>query len=208
MESKHVLHAGVAALLTDFASGGLEFTMTGELTPLIAGVPGVLVGCAYLVAVHFLPKRKKLISRVRKIGQWTQKRPLKTIAEGPTPDGTLPELIQHMQSAGIDLDRSFYEIEDKARLGQLACWGRRYSVAGPGRNPNPLRDIPQEHWDHYALDVLRCAVAQANEEASLCCTRPRSSNFREHDYNGPFQDLRVNRPQAMALWPSSKGKET
>ena len=181
--------------------------MTGELTPLIAGVLGVLVGCAYLVAVHFLPKWKKLISRVRKIGQWTQKRPLKTIAEGPTPDGTLPELIQHMQSAGIDLDRSFYEIEDKARLGQLACWGRRYSVAGPGRNPNPLRDIPQEHWDHYALDVLRCAVAQANEEASLCCTRPRSSNFREHDYNGTFQDLRVNRPQAMALWPSSKGKK-
>ena len=84
MESKHVLHAGVAALLTDFASGGLEFTMTGELTPLIAGVPGVLVGCAYLVAVHFLPKREKLISRVRKIGQWTQKRPLKAIAEGPT----------------------------------------------------------------------------------------------------------------------------
>ena len=181
--------------------------MTGELTPLIAGVLGVLVGCAYLVAVHFLPKWKKLISRVRKIGQWTQKRPLKTIAEGPTPDGTLPELIQHMQSAGIDLDRSFYEIEDKARLGQLACWGRRYSVAGPGRNPNPLRDIPQEHWDHYALDVLRCAVALTNEEASLCCTRPRPSNFREHDYNGTFQDLRVNRPQAMALWPSSKGKK-
>ena len=84
MESKHILHAGVAALLTGFASGGLEFAMTGELTPLIAGVLGVLVGCAYLVAVHFLPKWKKLISRVRKIGQWTQKRPLKTIAEGPT----------------------------------------------------------------------------------------------------------------------------
>ena len=104
MESKHILHAGAAALLTDVASGGVEFAMTGELTPLIAGVPGVLVGCAYLVAVHFLPKWKKqrgevhtvdadlaghhwwkkIFSRVRKIGQWTQKRPLKTIVEGPT----------------------------------------------------------------------------------------------------------------------------
>ena len=59
MESIHILHASVAALLTAFASGTLEFVMAGELTPLIAGVAGVLVGCAYLVAVHFLPKWKK-----------------------------------------------------------------------------------------------------------------------------------------------------
>ena len=185
--------------------------MTGEWTPLIAGMFGVLVGCAYLAAV--LPKWKKLISRVRKIGQLTQKRPLKTIAEGPTPDGTLPELIQHMQSAGFDLDRGIYEIEDKARLGQLACWGRRYSVAGPGRNPNPLRDIPQEHWDHYALDVLQCAAAQTDEDASVCCTRPRSSNFRGHDYNGNLPSLPIRLSPTPTIcsvspWTAGKGRRT
>ena len=56
MESKHVFHAAVAALLSVLASGGLEFAMTGELTPLIAGLPGVMVGGAYLAVVHFLPK--------------------------------------------------------------------------------------------------------------------------------------------------------
>ena len=30
--------------------------MTGELTPLIVGLPGVMVGGAYLVVVYFLPK--------------------------------------------------------------------------------------------------------------------------------------------------------
>ena len=56
MERNQVFHAVVAALLTTFASGGLEFAMTGEWTPLITGLPGVLVGGAYLAGVHLLPK--------------------------------------------------------------------------------------------------------------------------------------------------------
>ena len=88
VESKHFLHASVASLLTVFASGGIEFAMTGEWTPLIAGMFGV--SGRLCLPRSGSPKWKKLISRVRKIGQLTQKRPLKTIAEGPTPDGTLP----------------------------------------------------------------------------------------------------------------------
>ena len=192
----------ILGLAAFFVQDGIEKAMP-DLSPWESwGIAGALFIIG--VAVLYFPKWWPLV-----LSSGTPARAPAThpSLEGPTPDGTLPELIQHMQSAGIDLDRSIYEIEDKARLGQLACWGRRYSVAGPGRNPNPLRDIPQEHWDHYALDMLRCAAAQTDEEASLCCTRPRSSNFREHDYNGTFQDLRVNRPQAMALWPSSKGKK-
>ena len=56
MESKHVFPAVVAALLTAVASGGLEFFMTGELTPLIAGLFGMLFGSAYLAIVYLLRK--------------------------------------------------------------------------------------------------------------------------------------------------------
>ena len=163
--------------------------------------------------------RKKIFSRVRNIGQRAKKKPLKTAAEEITGDGkevakpikksgpnwTMPELIQHMYNAGNDLSRCIDEIHDKARLEQLSMWGRKYSAASPHENPNPLRPIPALHWDHYCLDTLQCAYA---EDATASCTEPRSSSFSEHDYNGTFQDLRVNRSQAMALWPSNEGEET
>ena len=121
------------------------------------------------------------------------------------PNWTMPELIQHMYKAGNDLSRCVDEIHDKARLEQLSVWGKKYSAASPHENPNPLRPIPANHWDHYCLDTLQCAYA---EDASASCTEPRSSNFSEHDYNGAFQGLRVNRSQAMAHWPSNEGEET
>ena len=119
--------------------------------------------------------------------------------EGSGPNWTVLSLVQHMREAGIDVVLCMREIEDKARLGQLAVWGRKYSAANPHENPNPLRPIETDHWDHYCLDVTRCAYA---EDASTCCTEPRSSNLWEHDYTESFQDLRVNKAQATALWPS------
>ena len=172
----------ILGLAAFFVHNGIEKAMP-DLSPWESwGIAGVLF--IIVVAVLYFPKWWPLV-----LSSGTPARAPAThpSLEGPTPDGTLPELIQLMQSGGIDLDRSIDEIEDKARLGQLACWGRRYSVAGPGRNPNPLRDIPQEHWDHYAAAVPLVYVALDLDHRN-------------------FQDLRVNRPQAMALWPCKRKK--
>ena len=118
------------------------------------------------------------------------------------PNWTMPELVRHVRSTGIDVCMG--EIEDKARLGQLGFWGRKYSAASPHENPNPLKPIATDHWDHYCLDAMRCAYA---EDTSTCCTEPRSSNLWEHDYTDSFQDLRVNKAQATALWPSGGGDD-
>ena len=83
------------------------------------------------------------------------------------PNWTMPELVQHMQSMGLTVVQCMGEIEDKARLGQLDFWGRKYSAAFPHENPNPMKPIETVHWDHYCLDAARCAYA---EDASTCCT--------------------------------------
>ena len=114
----------------------------------------------------------------------------------------MPELVRHVRSTGID--EYMREIEDKARLGQLAFWGRKYSAASPHENPNPLKPIATDHWDHYCLDALRCAYA---EDVSTCCTEPRSPNDLEHNWTDSFQELRVNRAQATAVWPSGGGND-
>ena len=59
MESKHVLHAVVAAPLGAIAGGGLGFGMTGEWTPLISGLVAALTSSTYLAVIHLLPKWRK-----------------------------------------------------------------------------------------------------------------------------------------------------
>ncbi len=123
--------------------------------------------------------------------------------EDSGPNWTMPELVRHVRSTGIVVP-CMREIEDKARRGQLAFWGRKFSVASPHENPNPLKPIATDHWDHYCLDAIRCAYA---EDTSTCCTEPRSPNLSEHGYTDSFQDLRANQAQATALWRSGGGDD-
>ena len=113
------------------------------------------------------------------------------------PNWAILELVQRLLDDGYDVIPCMREIEDRARLGQLAVWGRKYSTVEAGENPNPLKPVSENHWDHYSLDATRCALA---EDASTCCTEPRSLHSVKHNWTGTFQDLRVNRSQAMALW--------
>lgn len=170
------------------------------ITDLTAGEAWGLSGALFIlgVAVLYFPK------------WWPALRTNKSIRPSPSetkesgPNWTMPELVQHVRSMGIDVVPGIRQIEDKARLGQLEFWGRKYSAASPNENPNPRKPIPPDHWDHYCLDATRCAYA---EDTSTCCTEPRSPNDLEHNWTGTFQDLRVNRSQSMALWPSSEGEK-
>lgn len=113
-------------------------------------------------------------------------------------DWTVHELFQHLLNASMDAVDIARRIEDCARLGQLACWGRKYSVNPPHENPHPLRPIPPEHWDNYSIEATLCAYS---EDAAACCTEMRNPrNWQKHGQTDTFQDLRVNRAQAKKLW--------
>ena len=88
----------------------------------------------------------------------------------------------------------FREVEDNARNGHLAVWGRKYSAAGAERNPNPLRSIPKEHWDDFCLDEASCLSLDEGSH-----TKPRSKPTEEHNWNHTFQDLKINDEQAKTL---------
>ncbi len=125
-------------------------------------------------------------------------------AEDPQPipgdsvtyDMAMGELFAtHKEGGGNVVDFS-EEIMDLARTGQLTCWGRKSSAAGAKNNPNPLQQIPEEHWDHYNIDVTRCTYLDHRE----CCTDMRNAdNWRAHSADRAFEDLRVNRAQAQGL---------
>ena len=145
-------------------------------------------------------------------GWWTRRRdgkpaeqPANPQIEESGPNWTMPELVELLLSMSIDVVPAISAIEDKARLGQLAFWGRKYSAASPHENPNPLRPIATDHWDRYCLNAMRCAYA---DDATTCCTEPRNPHNLEHSYTESFQDLQVNKAQAMALWSLSEGEET
>ncbi len=112
-----------------------------------------------------------------------------------TPDWPMKELCQHVLNNIDDSEQVIREIETKARLGDLACWGRRHSALSASDNPNPLRPIQQEHWDEYSLDYLRCVM---HEDLAECCTEPRDNRG---DHAQSFQDLQVNRQQSLSIWP-------
>ena len=154
-----------------------------------------------LIVVTFTPWKWPVFRAAPKTPrQWS----VGPAVEGSGPDWTMPELVQHVRNRCIDVAPGISQIEDKARLEQLKFWGRKYSAASPHENPNPQRPIPADHWDHYCLNATRCAYA---EDPSTCCTEPRSNNDLEHNWTDSFQDLRVNKAQAMALWPSSGGND-
>ncbi len=113
------------------------------------------------------------------------------------PDWTMHELYKSQFRDGSDAVGLPRKIEDHARLGKLAVWGRKYSVGS--RNPNPLRPIPAEHWDLFTMDVFRCI---GSKDAAACCTKPRSVDVDVSTgatYDNSYQDLQVNRQQADGL---------
>lgn len=111
------------------------------------------------------------------------------------PDWPMKELCQHVLDNIDDSEEVIREIEAKARLGELACWGRRYSALRAFDNPNPPRPVPQDHWDGYCLDYLRCVF---HEDPTECRTEPRDVRG---DHTESYQDLQVNRRQSMSIWP-------
>ena len=111
------------------------------------------------------------------------------------PDYTMNELYRNQWADGSEMVGLTRKIEDHARLGKLAVWGRKYSVGNT--NPNPSRPIPAEHWDLFTIDVSRCF---GSEDAAACCTEPRSVDFSTGaTYDNSYQDLRVSRQQADGL---------
>ena len=121
---------------------------------------------------------------------------VKSLPNSRVPDWPMKELCQHVLDNISDSEEVIREIETKARLGVLACWGRRYSALKVDDNPNPLRPILPEHWDDFSLDYLRCVM---HEDPAECCTEPRSLRG---DHTESYQDLQVNRHQSMSIWPS------
>ena len=102
-----------------------------------------------------------------------------------SPDWSMKELYRYVLDNNSDSEEVFREIEAKARLGELACWGRKYSTIKADDNPNPLRPIVREHWDDFSLDYLRCVM---HEDPTECRTEPRDSRG---DHTGSYQDLHV-----------------
>ena len=151
---------------------------------------------AYAVQLNTWPRR--LLDFWMRRHPQTEEQPSTVPQPQPlNPNWTMHELFSHLwgDMYADRNDKLAEEIEDPARLGNLACWGRKYSSAG--ENPNPLRPIPKDHWDEFTLDFLRC---RWSEDPSNCRTQPRSDHFNDK-YADSFQDLRVNKSEAMALWP-------
>ena len=115
------------------------------------------------------------------------------------PDWSMHALFGHLGDVCADRNGLPEKIESQARLGNLACWGRKYSSASAKENTNPLRPIPMGHWDDFTLDFLQC---RWSEDPGDCRTQPRSDRFK-NKHADSFQDLRVNKSEAMALWPDS-----
>ena len=157
----------------------------GWSTVAIVGVAGLICMGVYKGVEVFGPKPAKLI-----------------------PDWTMHELLQLLPIDEIDehqladdINKLTRDIEDYARTDQLACWGRKYSTRNTDENPFPLSPIPEEHWEKFSLDLLQCCYS---EKTSSCCTEPRDKTFRDKGYADSFQDIRINKQQAEALWPMLK----
>lgn len=112
------------------------------------------------------------------------------------PDWQLRSAYHYLAESLGDGDDVWRYLRDAARLGQIAVWGRKYSLEPPEKNPNAMQPIPPEHWGGFNFDYLKCTFA---DESAECCSSPDAPNFMQHDQT--YQDLHVNEEQVKHKWP-------
>ena len=164
----------------------------GWITWIIAGCIGLVVialwetGRAYLWPPH-----------ARAMATQSLKSPL------GIPDWTIRELFFYIRPDCIDgkrntANRGIWEdvgvdILDKASTGQLKVWGRKMT---PGER-RPLTLIDEDYWGLASFTYQFFAESQ-------------QFNPHTHDpataRNLIYTDLRVNRSQAMMLWPQDQSR--
>lgn len=110
-----------------------------------------------------------------------------------------PDLLEDdlaWENVGID-------VRDKLSTGQLKAWGRIIREDGIesilGQN-QPLTPIASEYWER--ADFSYIFLAEGQEKAEHTYPENRILGPRNHSYG----DVRVNKQQAIKIWPKKRKK--
>jgi hypothetical protein len=144
-------------------------------------------------------RRKALEAQMQKLGVQN--------AGSPFPDWTIHDLFYFINPAVLEStndsltpdpwQRVEVKIKDKASLGQLHVWGRRFDPSGMvefiGDRKGLVR-IPETFWEdaNFSFSAIFSDAEQARYTAA-------------HVTSGTTQycDVMVNKQQALALWPDA-----
>ncbi|HEY6018988.1 MAG TPA: hypothetical protein VIY48_03575 [Candidatus Paceibacterota bacterium] len=116
---------------------------------------------------------------------------------GTYPDWTIRELFYYLAPAGLTdsadelWKRVGAEVRDKFAVGQLRVWGR-VIITHQNRRRSALTEISKPYWMNASF--LYWFLSEGHEEVNHTYP-PQGSGLPE------YCDLRVNKAQALSIWP-------